>query len=229
MEPKRPPRRRGRRGGARRRGRKPSDGLATAAPAGPAPEGAAALLAEDQPSHGSQTFAEPPPASVDAGTGNEAISEPGPEAHLAAHGIDEEIEPVDLQPVEAGAAAGLEVAAPTPGPTRPVPALLRPATPAVHPGGRKSPIEEAITHAEQIAANLRAALEDMEEILELLEIAQVQKIGDEREIADLRRALQRLQRHDLGGGSPSQGHGRGHGYGDRHPSGHSGSPASPPG
>ena len=45
-----------------------------------------------------------------------------------------------------------------------------------------------------VVESLRGAVEQMEEALELVELAERQKIQDEREIDALRQALHRLQR-----------------------------------
>ena len=44
-----------------------------------------------------------------------------------------------------------------------------------------------------IVASLEEALEQMEHVLELVELAEEQKLGDEREIESLRRMLRRIQ------------------------------------
>jgi hypothetical protein len=46
----------------------------------------------------------------------------------------------------------------------------------------------------QIIADLREALTDLEDMAELLEIAETQKLDDEKEIEALRRTLSQLQR-----------------------------------
>jgi hypothetical protein len=56
-----------------------------------------------------------------------------------------------------------------------------------------SAINQAIVHATEIVGALQQSLDQMEEILELVELAERQKIADEREIDELRRALHRLQ------------------------------------
>lgn len=230
--PKRPPRRRGHRGGARRRGRKPIGDFAVAAPPPPSSEGVPPAAVGAQPLTEPQSFAE---AASPLGAEGEVGLEPGPTGPLAAHGIDEEIEPVDLtEPPEAApvaeSAAAEPPAAPTARPDRPLTGPPREAPPYAPPARGKAPLDDAIEHAERIAANLKAALEDMEEILELLEIAQVQKSGDDREITDLRRALQRLQRHEVSFSAPGPVHGHSHGHGpgagDRRPPGRSGPPPS---
>jgi hypothetical protein len=45
----------------------------------------------------------------------------------------------------------------------------------------------------QVVESLRQALNQMEEVLELVEHAERQKLADEREIESLRRALRQLQ------------------------------------
>ena len=70
------------------------------------------------------------------------------------------------------------------------------------PAGRPEPefapqgsaIRQAIDEVMQITDSLRHALEQMEEVLELVELAERQKLADEREIESLRRALRQLQR-----------------------------------
>ncbi len=53
---------------------------------------------------------------------------------------------------------------------------------------------EAIEEVNHIMETLRATLDDMEEVLETLELAERQKNADEQEIETLRRGLHRLQR-----------------------------------
>ena len=45
----------------------------------------------------------------------------------------------------------------------------------------------------QIVESLKQTLEQMEEVLELVELAERQKSADEREIESLRRALRKIQ------------------------------------
>ncbi len=54
-------------------------------------------------------------------------------------------------------------------------------------------IGKALTEARQIVDSLEQALEQMDEVLELVEQAERQKIADEHEIAALRRVLHKLQ------------------------------------
>ena len=55
-------------------------------------------------------------------------------------------------------------------------------------------IEQAIVEVNHIIENLRESLDEMEEVLETLELAERQKDADEREIESLRRALRNLHR-----------------------------------
>jgi len=66
-------------------------------------------------------------------------------------------------------------------------------------------VQEAIEEVNRIIATLRATLEDMDEVLETLELAERQKIADEQEIETLRRGLRQLHRPKEGG-SPHQRH-----------------------
>jgi hypothetical protein len=81
-------------------------------------------------------------------------------------------------------------------PVRPAPSSARfqPAIPvqrAVRTDG--SAISQAVNEVMRIVESLRRTLEDMEEVLELVEIAERQKITDEREIEALLRALRQFQ------------------------------------
>lgn len=153
----------------------------------------------------------------------DAESEPAPETEIATYGLDEDIEPVNLREADLAPLAPTAAPVTAPEPVEPVTAIPsapapRPAAPPPPPIRHRVPLEEAIEHAERILANLRLAMEEMEEVLELLEIAAAQKTGDERDIAELRQALQRMQRQVPGapvvhghGHGPSHGHGHGHG------------------
>lgn len=87
------------------------------------------------------------------------------------------------------------------------------AHPEPQPAARPRPEQQTPQHAQQhappslakaadevrrIVESLEEALEQMEHVLELVELAEEQKIGDEREIENLRRALRRIQapRHE---------------------------------
>jgi hypothetical protein len=73
---------------------------------------------------------------------------------------------------------------------------FRPASPAA--------VSAAIEEVNQIMESLRQVLDQMEEVLETLELAEVQKNADEREIESLRRALRGERR----GGPGDHGHSR---------------------
>lgn len=55
-------------------------------------------------------------------------------------------------------------------------------------------ISRAIEEVTAIIESLRKVLDQMEEVLELVELAERQKLADEQEIQHLRRLLQQLQR-----------------------------------
>jgi hypothetical protein len=55
-------------------------------------------------------------------------------------------------------------------------------------------VQEAIEEVNHIIEALRGSLNDMEEVLESLELAERQKIADEQEIETLRRGLRQLHR-----------------------------------
>ena len=70
---------------------------------------------------------------------------------------------------------------------------------------RGSAIGQAIDEVMEIVDALKRAVDQMEEVLELVELAERQKLGDEREIESLRRALRNIhQRPDSrrGGDEP---------------------------
>lgn len=56
-----------------------------------------------------------------------------------------------------------------------------------------SAISEAVAHATFIANALKELHDQLDEVLELIEVAERQKIADERELDELRRALRRIQ------------------------------------
>ena len=55
-------------------------------------------------------------------------------------------------------------------------------------------VQEAIEEVNHIIEMLRTTLNDMEEVLETVELAERQKIADEQEIETLRRGLRQLHR-----------------------------------
>jgi len=56
-----------------------------------------------------------------------------------------------------------------------------------------SAIGQVVSEVTQIVESLREALNQMEDVLELVELAERQKLTDEREIDSLRRLLRQLQ------------------------------------
>ncbi len=86
-----------------------------------------------------------------------------------------------------------------PGPVAEPPALLEAVadvasriSPERQPQG--SAISRAIDEVGQIIEALKRVLDQMEEVLELAEMAERQKTADEQEIESLRRSLRQLQR-----------------------------------
>ena len=79
--------------------------------------------------------------------------------------------------------------------------VARQISPARRPEG--SAISQAINEVGQIIEALKRVLDQMEEVLELAELAERQKTADEQEIESLRRALRQLQRP---GGPRPRGH-----------------------
>jgi predicted RNase H-like nuclease (RuvC/YqgF family) len=55
-------------------------------------------------------------------------------------------------------------------------------------------ISQAIDEISQVIEALKRVLDQMEDVLELAELAERQKTGDEQEIETLRRSLRQLQR-----------------------------------
>lgn len=90
-----------------------------------------------------------------------------------------------------------------PGAEAPAAAIPESSPPAVEeaerreePGteSRTPAITDAIEQVNRIIEELKHALDEMEEVLETLELAERQKIDDEREIHTLQRALRQLHR-----------------------------------
>jgi ribonuclease E len=97
-------------------------------------------------------------------------------------------------PPEEAASPDQAVAEPTPAAPETAPPSRRdfqPASPAA--------VEKAIEQVNHIVETLRAALDDMEEVLETVELAERQKNADEQEIEALRRSLRQLHRPREGG------------------------------
>jgi hypothetical protein len=63
-----------------------------------------------------------------------------------------------------------------------------------------SAISQAATEVTQVVESLKQALNQMEDVLELVEHAERQKLADEREIESLRHALRQLQQPRSGRG-----------------------------
>lgn len=63
-----------------------------------------------------------------------------------------------------------------------------------------SAISQAVSEVTQVVESLKQALNQMEDVLELVELAERQKLGDEREIESLSRALRQLQHPRSGRG-----------------------------
>jgi len=77
---------------------------------------------------------------------------------------------------------------------RPEPARPKPwVKPADFRPAEISAVSQAVAHATEIAESLKHTIDQLDEILELVELAERQKIADEREIDELRRALRRIQ------------------------------------
>ena len=74
-------------------------------------------------------------------------------------------------------------------------------TPRLAPGsGSAQPsVYKAIEEVNALVDFLRGALDDMEELLEMLELFERQKNADEREIESLRHALRQMHRPRDGG------------------------------
>jgi hypothetical protein len=83
---------------------------------------------------------------------------------------------------------------------------------AAEPAHRGSAISQALDEVMEIVEALKRAVDQMEDVLELVELAERQKLGDEREIESLRRALRNIhQRPDSrrGDDEPRRGGGGG--------------------
>jgi hypothetical protein len=75
-----------------------------------------------------------------------------------------------------------------------------------------SAIHQAVVHATEIAEGLKILVDRIDEILELVEVAERQKLADERELDNLRRALRRIQPpRQSHGNEPHRGQSRGEG------------------
>ena len=63
---------------------------------------------------------------------------------------------------------------------------------AIEPAHKGSAISQALDEVMQIIEALKGAVDQMEDVLELVELAERQKLADEREIDSLRRALRQI-------------------------------------
>jgi hypothetical protein len=88
---------------------------------------------------------------------------------------------------------------PVSAPVDPPEEKFRPSPRKNNPDG--SAISQAVSEVTQIIESLRQSLAQMEEVLELVELAERQKLADEREIESLLRALRQLQSR---GGRPER-------------------------
>jgi vacuolar-type H+-ATPase subunit I/STV1 len=84
-------------------------------------------------------------------------------------------------------------------PVQPEPPAPRPRPAPQQPASEESSIGKAIEQASRIIEELKHALDEMEEVLETLELAERQKLDDERELESLHRALRQLRRPREGG------------------------------
>ena len=70
----------------------------------------------------------------------------------------------------------------------------------LHAQPASSAINQAVDEVMGIVESLKQALAQMEDVLELVELAERQKLTDEREIDSLRRLLRQLQQPRVGRG-----------------------------
>ena len=81
-------------------------------------------------------------------------------------------------------------------PVRPAPSKQKFQPPVSAPRAIKragSPLLQAADEVAEVIESLKQTLAQMEEVLELIDVAERQKLTDEREIESLRRALRQLQ------------------------------------
>jgi hypothetical protein len=76
----------------------------------------------------------------------------------------------------------------------------RPPPPPPAPAPATSAVAEAIEDVYRITETLKKVMEELDELLETLELAERQKLEDERELDQLRRALRQIQRPREGQG-----------------------------
>lgn len=123
-------------------------------------------------------------------------------------------QPVEAQEHDSEAASVVEVEAAPPAEERPQRAPVRPPVqrsqdyrpqreprpqrppappPAPEPQRQGSAVAQAVEDVYGIVETLKKVMEDLDELLETLELAERQKIEDERELDNLRRAMRQLQ------------------------------------
>ena len=184
---KRPRARRSRRGGrGRGRGRKPGAGAA-APPDSEPPAPEAEFAATEERIEAAEPAAEEMPMA------DSPIEEARHEA--ADELVREESEGFEEAPVHGEPELPEEAPSLQRPPER---SDFRPAPPAA--------IADAIAEVNQVITSLKQVLDQMEEVLETLELAEVQKSADEREIQSLRNALRQFERRG-GTGEPRHEHG----------------------
>ncbi|HEU5068914.1 MAG TPA: hypothetical protein VFV96_00695 [Verrucomicrobiae bacterium] len=93
-----------------------------------------------------------------------------------------------------------EFVSPPPPARPPEPRGSRPPPPPPAPAPASSAIGEAIEDVYRITESLKKVMEELDELLETLELVERQKIEDERELDQLRRALRQIQRPREGQG-----------------------------
>lgn len=166
------PRRRSRRGGRGRRrpGPRPAGEVSPASP--PMDEPGESLSDAGREPSGEEI---PPPDSAHEAARHEA----GDSGHF------EEREPSEEQAADEPTPRD-EIEELPSRPPRPERRDFQPASPAA--------VTEAIEAVSRVITSLQQSLATMEEILETLELAEVQKTGDEREIQSLRNALRQFDR-----------------------------------
>jgi len=185
-------RRRGRRGGrGRGRGPRPTNEPGQPPIAGDVAHPDEPVAETGAPPEGQTEFPQSPEVPPAA---------PAPESIPSASAAEEAVSPARPQPIQPHRHERRQ----DPPPLKPwvKPADFRPAdTSAIH---------QAVAHATEIAEVLRELVDRIDEILELVEVAERQKLADERELDNLRRALRRIQPPRQSHSSePHRGHSRG--------------------
>jgi len=146
--------------------------------------------------------------AADVGPVETEINEPAPSQAEPGQSepFESDTEEPAVEPVE-NAETEFE---PVPPPAEPPQARREPAPPPPPPPREYRPaspnaIQQAIDEVNHIIVSLRETLDDMEEVLEFLELAERQKNADEHEIEALRRSLRQFQQRPRDGGHPHRG------------------------